>query len=186
MAGLFGAIVVGTAAAMAGLIALYRIEVEAKGMAKKRGDDLAVAKEMAQKRGDDLAVANTAIENESQGTAKGQRGDRGKEPCGHSALEEIEVANGLPAGRRRRTVRGDALVRETVRGDQGPPQMEEIHRLRIALYARHTPRATLIQLLPDQHLKMAVFSPDGRWILTAGGHSPRCGIRSPGSRCPKR
>src|SRR5262249_31759714 len=55
-----------------------------------------------------------------------------------------------------------------LRGDQGPVQMEEIHRLRLASYARHMPRATLVQLLPHVKLKATAFSPDGRRVVTAG------------------
>jgi WD40 repeat protein/serine/threonine protein kinase len=56
---------------------------------------------------------------------------------------------------------------EALRLEEGSPAREEPHRLRVAAVLRQCPR--LVQLLfHEDGLRSVAFSPDGRWVLTAG------------------
>src|SRR5262249_15980919 len=137
-----------------GLTALYLQERADKRLAKQRGDDLALAKAAIEAQRNEIQAARDATEAKNRAAVR--------------SLEQIEVANGLRLADGGDPSGGLLWFAEPLRGDHGPVQMEEIHRLRVALYERHTHRATLVQLFLHSNLKAAAFSPDGRRVLTAG------------------
>jgi WD40 repeat protein/tetratricopeptide (TPR) repeat protein len=58
--------------------------------------------------------------------------------------------------------------------DADNPHAEAMARLRLAAYWRHAPRPVLTQVLfHDGGVWHAEFSPDGRWVVTAGGDEAR-------------
>jgi eukaryotic-like serine/threonine-protein kinase len=90
----------------------------------------------------------------------------------NSRLVHQYVANGI-----KMTDEGDLLgslvwFAEALQLDQGDPQRENAHRIRLASALRQCPR--LVQVWShDSGVKQARFSPDGKRVLTVSGDSTR-------------